>query len=174
MSDGEEEEFTWAAQQMEQLLGSVKSCLLATVSYSGVPLQSYAPVHVDERRCFRIYVSSMAKHYSHLKRGGIACLSLMEDEAAAETIFARRRLTVDCSCAQIDRASEAWSEGMAMLEERHGETLAYLRGLKDFDLFELTPKEGRLVLGFGKAYRVFGSALDRISYLGAGGHRKDS
>ncbi|EDY81362.1 hypothetical protein VDG1235_980 [Verrucomicrobiia bacterium DG1235] len=52
--------------------------------------------------------------------------------------------------------------------------MEYLRDLVDFDLFCLTPEEGRLVLGFGKAYRVFGDGLSEISYLGAGGHRSKS
>lgn len=52
--------------------------------------------------------------------------------------------------------------------------MGYLKELTDFDLFRLEPSEGRLVLGFGKAYRVSGAGLGEIGYVGAGGHRGKS
>jgi putative heme iron utilization protein len=57
------------------------------------------------------------------------------------------------------------------MESRHGETMGYLKELVDFDLFKLTPSEGRLVLGFGRAYQVSGESLKDIGYVGGGGHR---
>lgn len=170
----EAEEFAWAREELGLLVDSVRSCQMATVSASGHPLQSYAPVFVNERRQFFVYVSAMAKHYAHLRKNGLVSLSLIEDESVAETLFARKRVTVDCAAALVQRDGEDWEDGISGLEERHGETMSYLKDLVDFDLFCLTPQEGRLVLGFGKAYRVFGEALQDLSYLGAGGHRSKS
>lgn len=170
----EAEELAWASEELEQILQSVRSCMLATVSKSGVPLQSYAPVFVDERRQFFVYVSAMAKHYAHLRKSGLASLSLIEDESTAENLFARKRVTVDCRAKSVERDTDEWKVGVENLEQRHGETMAFLKDLVDFDLFCLTPSEGRLVLGFGKAYRVSGEALQEVSYIGAGGHRGKS
>ncbi|MDQ8203245.1 pyridoxamine 5'-phosphate oxidase family protein [Pelagicoccus sp. SDUM812003] len=171
MDTDEEKEFEWAAKEMEALLQRVRCCQLATVSSSGSPLASYAPVFVDEERRFYVFVSAIAKHYGHLKRSGKASLSMIDDESASENLFARKRLTVDCDVALVERDSEAWLEGTAGLQRRGGETMGYLKELSDFDLFRLRASEGRLVLGFGKAYRVSGERLETIAYLGAGGHR---
>lgn len=171
MDANEQEELNWARAELAKLRESTRSCLLATVSGSGQPLSSYAPVYIDSAGDFFVYVSAMAKHYGHLRKSGRASLSLMEDESAAEELFARKRVSVDCVAARVERGSEEWLRGIAGLEARHGATMGYLKDLLDFDLFRLRPSEGRLVLGFGKAYRVFGEGLSEVAYLGAGGHR---
>lgn len=174
MDTTDSDEFSWAKQELERLRTEVRSCILATVSASGQPLSSYAPAFIDGSGDFLVFVSAMAKHYGHLRKNGLASLSLIEDESKAEELFARKRLTVDCAAILISRESEDWQAGIAGLEERHGSTMGYLKDLVDFDLFRLRPSEGRLVLGFGKAYRVFGDGLSEIGHLGAGGHRAKS
>ncbi len=172
MDTEKDEELAWAMQGFARLRETIRSCMLATNSTSGAPLSSYAPVLVDEAGDYFVYVSAMAKHYAHLRKTGLASLSLIEDESMAEELFARKRVTLDCEAKLIERGSDAWQLGITGLEERHGSTMGYLKDLVDFDLFRLRPSEGRLVLGFGKAYRVFGSGMSEISYLGAGGHRR--
>ncbi|MDQ8180230.1 pyridoxamine 5'-phosphate oxidase family protein [Pelagicoccus sp. SDUM812005] len=165
------DELEWAKRELAALRESVRSCVLATASSSGQPLSSYAPVFIDEAGDFFVYVSAMAKHYAHLKKTGKASLSLIEDESVALELFARKRVTVDCEAELMKRDSAPWIAAMAGLEARHGATVGYLKGLLDFDLFRLRPSEGRLVLGFGKAYRVSGPGLAEVAFLGAGGHR---
>ncbi|MBK1877033.1 HugZ family protein [Pelagicoccus mobilis] len=170
----ESEELAGAQDELRKLLDRVRSCMLATVSNTGSPLSSYAPVWINEKGEFYVYVSAMAKHYGHLKKSGVASVALIEDETHAEELFARKRVTVNCSAELIERGDEEWALGMAGLEKRHGSIVGYLKDLVDFDLFRLRPSEGRLVLGFGKAYRIFGDGLSEIGFLGAGGHRKKS
>jgi len=113
----------------------------------------------------------MAKHTSQIRRSGKASVMLIEDESAAENLFARKRLTVDCDTKVISRDSDEWNEIIRKMEERHGETMSSLKNLVDFDLFRLVPIEGRLVLGFGRAYRIHGDGLHEIGYVGGGGHK---
>lgn len=165
------EEFDSALKEMESLIATVRSAILASVNSKGDPLSSYAPVYVDEARRFYVYISSMAKHTSQIRRSGKASLMLIEDESVAENLFARKRLTVDCDAVVLERDSADWSAAIAKMEARHGETMSSLKSLVDFDLFRLGPREARLVLGFGRSYRVFGEALAEIDYVGGGGHR---
>lgn len=174
MNTEEQEELRWAAEQMESLKVRVRSCMMATVSKEGRPLSSYAPVWIDESGDFHVYVSAMAKHYAHLRKTGRASVSLIEDEATAENLFARARLTLDCQADRVIRDTPEWTKGMDGLAKRHGETMGYLRNLIDFDLFRLIPSEGRLVLGFGKAYRIYGDKASEVSYLRPGGHKEKS
>ncbi|MEM9158236.1 MAG: pyridoxamine 5'-phosphate oxidase family protein [Verrucomicrobiota bacterium] len=167
-------EFEEAKVGMEKLIAESKSVVLGTAGREANPLASYAPVVWDEGRSMFVYVSRMGKHYAQMSSTGRASGMLIEDEATAENLFARKRLVVDCDVLKIERGSERFEEKMGLLEERHGETAGYLKELVDFDLFELKPREGRLVLGFGKAYRVFGDGLSEIGYVGGGGsgHKK--
>lgn len=165
------EEFESALAEMEDLIDSVRCATLASCDSGGSPLASYAPVYVDENRCFHVYISSMAKHTSQIRRARKASVMLIEDESVAENLFARKRLTVDCAAEVIPRDSSAWNDIMLKMEERHGETMSSLKDLVDFDLFRLAPSEGRLVLGFGRAFRIFGDGLHEIGYVGGGGHR---
>lgn len=171
MDTKDEEEFAWAKETFANLRESVRCCMLATVSPGGNPLSSYAPVFIDSAGDYFVYISAMAKHYAHLRKTGLASVSLIEDESKAEELFARKRVTIDCEATLIARDSEGWLCGISGLETRHGSTMGYLKELVDFDLFRLRPQEGRLVLGFGKAYRVHGPGLSEVSFLGAGGHR---
>ena len=43
---------------------------------------------------------------------------------------------------------------MALYREEHGTTVDLLLTLPDFKLFRLTPDQGRLVLGFGRAFTL--------------------
>lgn len=174
--DEEQSEFEWARQEMERLLERSLSCVLGTSGQHGEPLASYAPFLRDggTGELF-VYVSALAKHYAHLRKGRRASVMIIEDERAAENLFARKRLTLDCSVEMVGRDTVEFEERMGRMEARLGPTLGYLKGMTDFDLFRLVPEEGRLVLGFGKAYAVHGPELGSVGYVrSGGGHRSKS
>ncbi len=170
--DKNSDELSAAMEDCRKLMGSLSSIVLATSGHDSQPLASYAPVYVDENNCLYVYVSSLAKHTALLRKTGLASAMFIEDESASSDLFARKRLSMDCSVEVIPRDTQNWVQIMNAMEERLGETLASLRGLLDFDLFRLQPKEGRLILGFGQAYRVSGENLSRIDFLrGGSGHK---
>ncbi len=161
-----------AAEECEALIGSLSSVVLATAGHNSQPLASYAPVYVDDSRRLHVYVSSLAKHTALLRRTGKASAMFIEDESASSDLFARKRLSVDCDVSVIPRETPEWGSLMDAMEDRLGDTVASLRGLVDFDLFQLVPTKGRLILGFGQAYRVFGENLSQIDFLrGGSGHK---
>ena len=170
-----DQEFEEAKEGMEALIETCRSAILGTAGQEGNPLASYAPVVWNSERRLYVYVSKLAKHYAQMKRSGRASAMLIEDESQAENLFARKRLAVDCQVSLIERGVAEWESGMRLLEQRHGDTVSYLKEMVDFDLFEMAPIEGRLVLGFGKAYRVFGEALSELGYVSTGkkGHQKN-
>lgn len=166
------EEFESAKVEMKSLVGSLKSVMLATATSSGVPSVSYAPVYVGEGMKMYVFLSSMAKHYGLLKRGEQASAMFIEDEGTSGNLFARKRLTFDCSSVVLQRDSEQWNSIINQMVTHLGETMEYLKGMLDFDLFELSPQSGRLVLDFGKAYQISGEDLEGFGYVKASGHRR--
>ncbi|BAZ65413.1 pyridoxamine 5'-phosphate oxidase-related FMN-binding protein [Fischerella sp. NIES-4106] len=87
---------------------------------------------------------------------------LIEDEDKTEQIFARHRLTFECTATLIERDSDIWQEIMNNFHASFGEIMEVLSGLQDFRMFKLTPKEGRFVIGFGAAYFISGDNLNQL------------
>ncbi|MFV0305164.1 MAG: HugZ family protein [Moheibacter sp.] len=139
--------------KIEELLNNSKSIILATLDIEGKPIASYAPfVYVDGS--FQILVSFMAKHTRNLRDRKTVSVMLIEDEFATKQIYARDRLTLDCEAILVDQGSDLWNRGIAQLKERHGKVIDVLSDLNDFIMFDLQPKTGSYVNGFGSAYSV--------------------
>jgi putative heme iron utilization protein len=136
------------------------SVVLGTVTQSGQPHTSYAPFITDAGN-FYIYVSSLAQHAKTLTNGG-ASLFFIEDEHQADSIFARKRLTIDCQVSTISRENQHYDRLLDALQARHGSMLKLLRKLADFNLLQLTPGQASFVTGFGAAYNL-SEALSKLT-----------
>lgn len=147
-------------QDLEALLDKSKSLILASVDAKGGADASYSPFVRDDDGNLYIYVSTLAKHTRNLRSAKAASVMIIEDEQDAASLYARRRLTLDCSVEPIERDSPPFEERMQIFQQRFGEIIDTLAGMKDFHLFRLVPQTGRLVLGFGAAYTVTGLLVD--------------
>lgn len=156
------------------LLGSFQSIQLATVSTEGVPLASYSPAVIDDERNFYVYVSEIANHTENLQKTGRASFMVIEDESLAAQIFARKRVTFNAEVTEIARDSEKWEEILGRFEEKYGKVVEQLKKMDDFHLFRLAPEDGRLVLGFGRAYTTSAdlSQVEHLKGIEGGGHRR--
>ena len=176
----EDAEFTEARAGYETLLNGFQSIQLGTANQAGVPEASYSPSVADEEGNFYVHVSELASHTSNLRDCARASVLIIEDESTAENLFARKRVAYQCSALLIERHSNEWESIVDKFEEKFGKIIGFLKTMEDFHLFKLTPKSGRLVLGFGQAYDVCGSGMKNLSHVGAGsgkngtqGHRKE-
>lgn len=159
-----------AQAQLGGLLRNLHTLVLATVNASNQPDASYAPFTTDEDGNFYVYVSALAKHAANLRRSDRISVLLIEDESACGNYYARRRLTLNCEVEAIERDSQAFQAQIQCFHDRFGRIMDALSGMKDFQLYRLKPIDGRLVLGFGAAFRVRG--LNVESQL-SGRHRSE-
>lgn len=167
-------EFARAKEGFQSLLQNFQSIHLATVDTKGKPEASYAPAIMDERNNLYIYVSELSAHTGNLLATGKASAMIIEDETTCATIFARRRVGFECTASEIERHGGEWKTRLDNFTEKFGETMQALRKLDDFHLFRLRPQNGRLVLGFGKAYDITGENADTLIHVRGGtgqGHR---
>ncbi len=146
------------ARQLQQLLCNRQSLMLSSTNAQGQPLASYAPFYFDpaEQGALYIYISELAAHTSNLLVQPNASVLLIEDEATCSNPFKRQRLNCHVMASEISRNSEQWQQHTANLQQKLGATMQVLKSLSDFRLFKLTPEEGTLICGFGKAYRIQG------------------
>ncbi|MBE9063635.1 HugZ family protein [cf. Phormidesmis sp. LEGE 11477] len=142
------------------------SVVLGTVGSDSQPQASYAPCIVDEAKNIYIFVSGLSAHTQNLTATKKASALFIEDESKTTQMFARKRLSYSCTATLLDRNSEQWDAIATRFETRFGNIVELMKGLPDFRLFQLQPRSGRFVLGFGKAYDVDPDDLDRLIHKG--------
>jgi putative heme iron utilization protein len=154
-----------AQAEYETFPQTVESIIIGTVSTEGIPNASYAPFVMDEAKNIYIYVSGLSTHTQNLHGNPHVSVLFIEDESQCEQIFARRRLSFDCTATLMERETEVWNQIVAQFQARFGELIEVFRGLADFRIFCLTPTAGRFVIGFGTAYKIRGEQLDKLVHL---------
>ena len=142
-----------------------QSVILATVSDQGVPHSSYAPFVMDAEKNMYILASTLAVHTQDLRTTGKASALFIEDERDSPKIFARTRLTFDCTVTEIERDTSEWTAIVNQLQDRQGEIVGMIRQLLDFHLLQLTPTGGRFVSSFGKIFDI-GEDLNTLNPVG--------
>jgi putative heme iron utilization protein len=155
-------DFDKITELYQQFPQQFQSIMLSTVTGEGMPHASYAPFVMDPERNIYIYVSGLSAHTTNLKTTGRASVLFIEDEVKTAQIFARRRLTYDCQAQVLAGDSGTWHYVADQFESRFGEMIRILKGLTDFQIFQLRPQGGRFVIGFGAAYMVDSEDLMKL------------
>lgn len=145
------------AQQLSDSLidlhGRSKTMMMATQTEDATPHISYSPYALIEGKYY-VFLSALAAHTRHLVERPQASIMLIEDEQDTRNLYARARLSWVAQASLIERQTPLFDLAIAQLKARTGQTINLLVSLNDFDLFELAPLHGRLVLGFGQAYQI--------------------
>ncbi len=142
------------SENYQTLIAKHQSLLLSTASTTNVPDISYAPYIQDQPGVFYIYISELAGHTKNLLANAQASIMFIQDQSEAKNQFARERVIFHCTAVPIDRSSPHFQTKLDALQEKFGDTVALLRSLSDFHLFELSAINGRYIAGFGKAYEI--------------------
>ena len=156
---------------MLDFIKDFESVIIGTLDEEGLPFGSYAPfVHTNHK--FYIFISDVAKHAINLKRRSKASLMFIEDEAKAEQIFARKRVSLQCSSEVIAREDAKFQEVMNLFKTKFSEDMVgMLMGMSDFNLYELSTDYGEATYGFGEAYNIGGEFMeDLVKRSGGTGH----
>lgn len=93
---------------------------------------------------------------------------MIEDEAEAAQIYARKRLTFDATAKAVERETELWTQVIGQMQARFGDIIDNLSQLQDFTLYQLTVTQGLYVKGFGQAYQVSGDDMVDMVHLDQG------
>lgn len=156
---------------LHELLVPFKSTVLGTLSSNGYPFSSYAPFYYDGSIVY-VFLSDIATHSKNMQARPKASAFFIEDESITSNIFKRKRISLQCDVKKIDRNTASFNTTMKAFQEKHSDgTLAMLMGMKDFNLYALTPIYGEATFGFGEAYTIGGKNMNRLLARTAGsGH----
>lgn len=148
-----------------------KSAVLGTISENGYPFSSYAPFYYDGLSIY-IFISDIATHAKNIQQRPTASAFFIEDESHTEQIFARKRISLQCNVTRIAKDEDAYESIMKAFVSKQGETLTMLMGMKDFNLYKLTPIYGEATFGFGEAYNIGGDNMNElVSRTAESGHK---
>lgn len=161
-------------EEVSDFIASRKSLMLSSIQPDGTPYASYAPFAIGDD-CLYVLLSEIALHAVNLQQNPAASVLIIEDEDSAGELFARKRVNYSMQAELIELESEAWYQGIDILEARHGERIRNLSQLADFRLFRLAPKGGRFVKGFGRAFTLAGDSLagEMVSHMRDGHKKRD-
>ncbi|CAM4342043.1 heme utilization protein HutZ [Vibrio agarivorans] len=153
--------------EMQEFRDTCQTLQLATIDKEQRPTASYVPFAFTEAGFF-ILISDIAAHGQNLKANNNLSIMLIEDEAKAKHIFARRRLSFEAQAKQVERDTEMWAQGVDALQIKFGEIIENLSNLGDFRLYQIQPEKGRYVKGFGQAFDVNGFDMVDVVHLTEG------
>jgi putative heme iron utilization protein len=150
--------------------GLFQSLHLATCNAAGEPEASYA-AYVEYDGSYYVYTSELSAHTANLAASGRCSVLFIESEAQAKHLFARRRLTLQCTALECHRDSPEFEPLMDMFVQKFGSFMEMMRKLADFHLYQLRPQSGGYVAGFAQAYTLEGDGLREIKHRNEQGHR---
>lgn len=154
MNKEQTKDFAQLTTDIRELIASQQTLLLSTASESGVPGISYAPFVYDKAGDFYIFISDLASHTANLLSNPQASILFIRPESESRNLFARERLVLACSVTEIACDNPVYTIQLQALQEKFGDIINILRSLSDFRLLALSPKNGRYVVGFGKAFTI--------------------
>jgi putative heme iron utilization protein len=157
---------------LTELLALFQSTVLGTLGANGYPFSSYAPFYYDGAVVY-VFISDIATHAKNMQATPKASAFFVEDESMTENIFKRKRISLQCNVLRINKEEERFDRIMENFQTRfEGGTLPMLMGMKDFNLYALTPIYGEATFGFGEAYNIGGEKMNQLVARTAGsGHK---
>ena len=154
-----------AEEDFQQLLSSIHTIQLSSITSDSLPNISYAPYVRDEQGAYYIFISQLASHTQDLLDNPVAAILLAEDEQNTRQIFARTRVTYFCRVEIVNVKENNYPLILDKFSEEFGSVISLLKGLPDFILFRLVPESGRFVKGFGQAYELEGENLQELRHI---------
>ncbi|HLR01645.1 MAG TPA: pyridoxamine 5'-phosphate oxidase family protein [Virgibacillus sp.] len=136
-------------QKYLDFLKSRHTAVLNFIDADGKPFSSTAPF-VQHNHRFYIYISEVAEHFQLMQTNEVVDVLMLADQADSNNPFATERVRYRCQPAYL--GNDGFDDIFKLFDELYNQKMMKVfRGL-DFSLFELTPLEGRYVVGFGLAF----------------------
>lgn len=148
-----------AQDKLNLLINNQKSIHLASIDINGNPHASTTPF-ISFNGKFYIFISELSQHCKNLLAGSKLSILIVTDESQSEQIFARNRINWNVSYNRLDKKTDYYKQSLERMTDKLGPTIQMLANLQDFHLFELIPENGRLIIGFGKAFNLNGVTID--------------
>ena len=155
---------TQSEQSLARLIRSTRVAALGTLHDGEPNLAMVAYAFAEDFSAFYIHVSRLSKHTADMERD--PRVSLLITETADRRIDPQTlaRLSLRGTAEILPRTDPGYAQ-VRQLYLAHFPESEQLFSLGDFNLWKITPKGGRFVAGFARAFNLVPETLRKVSTL---------
>jgi putative heme iron utilization protein len=151
-------------QTLARLIRATRLAALGTL-HEGEPNVAMVAVACEsDFSAFYIHVSQLGKHTRDMENDPHVSLLLTEADDRRPDPQTLARLALQGTATIVPRDAPEYARIRALYLQRFPEA-EQLFGLGDFNIWKITPKRGRFVAGFARAFNLVPDALRKVSKL---------
>jgi putative heme iron utilization protein len=151
-------------QTLARLIRETRVAALGTL-YDGEPnLAMVAYTFAEDFSAFYIHVSRLGKHATDMESDPRVSLLITEMDDRRPDPQTLVRVSIRGMAEILPRTDPGYAQVKKTYLERFPEA-EQLFSLEDFNFWKITPKAGRFVAGFGRAFNLVPEALRKVSRL---------
>jgi len=151
-------------QTLAQLIRSPRTAALSTLHDGEPNLAMVAYAFAEDFSAFYIHISKLGKHTTDMENDPRVSLLIVETDDRRADPQTLARVSIRGVAEILPRSDPGYAQVKNIYLERFPEA-EKLFSLGDFNLWKITPKSGRLVAGFGRAFNLVPEVLIKASSL---------
>ena len=151
-------------QTLARLIRETRVAALGTLHEGELNLAVVAYSFAEDFSTFYIHVSRLGKHTTDMETDPRVSLLITETDDRRPDPQTLARVSIRGMAEILPRSDPGYTHVKQSYLERFTEA-EQLFGLGDFNLWRITPKSGRFVAGFGRAFNLGPEALKKASTL---------
>ena len=151
-----------AEQTLAQLIRLARIAALGTLHAGEPNLAMVAYAFADDFSAFYIHVSRLGRHTTDMENDPRVSLLIAEIDDRRPDPQTLARVSLRGIADMLPRSDPSYSQIRKIYLDRFPEAEQFF-SLGDFNLWKITPKGGRFVAGFGRAFNLVPEALRKAS-----------
>ncbi|HKJ38200.1 MAG TPA: pyridoxamine 5'-phosphate oxidase family protein [Anaerolineales bacterium] len=155
---------TQSEQTLAHFIRNTRIAALGTLDNGAPHTAMVAVAFADDFSAFYIHVSRLGKHTRDMESDPRVSLLITEADDGRADPQTLARLSLNGTAELLPRADPGYERVKSLYLTRFPPA-GQLFSLGDFNLWRISPKGGRFVAGFGKAFNVAPQALKKVSAL---------
>ncbi len=152
--------------QSEKLLAHIirttRIAALGTLRDETPQVSMVAYISIEDFSAFYIFVSRLAQHTLDMQKNKRVSLMICENDDDRPDPQTLARVSIRGAAENIQNGEPGYTPIKEMYLARFPQS-EQLFNLEDFNFWRITPKGGRFIAGFGKAYNITSDALKKVS-----------
>lgn len=153
---------TTSEQTLARLIRETRVAALGTLHDGEPNLAMVAYAFAKDFSVFYIHVSKLGKHTTNMENDPRVSLLITETDDRRADPQTLARVSIRGTAEILPRTHPGYAQVKEIYVVRFPEA-EQLFSLADFNLWKITPKGGRFVAGFGRAFNVLPEALKKVS-----------
>lgn len=147
---------------LAQLIRNTRIASLGTLRDETPQVSMVAYIYSGDFSAFYIFVSRLAQHTMDMQKYGRVSLMICETDDAREDPQTLARVTIRGKAEMIQNGEPGYTVLRQQYLARFPESVQ-LFNLTDFNFWRISPRGGRYVAGFAKAFNITAEAIQQVS-----------